>query len=280
MPHAKVNDITLYYELHGEHGSPLVMIHGYGGMIASWSPALIDRLSAHHRVILLDNRGSGRSDKPTTPYTMAQFAADVAGLLDLLQIDRAHVLGASLGGMIAQQVALRYPARVQSLILACTAMAGPNSPHMIAPVPGILEQLTKPPSNNRAQDLRDSWPLNYTPAFVQTGRDLLERLVQAMVAYPPTPAYALQLQLDAIFQTHDTYAQLPQLTCPVLILAGTADRLIPVENARLMARLIPQAQLIEYPGLGHGFLEEYAAPAAHDILAFLAAGERAVLETC
>lgn len=280
MPYANVNDITLYYEVHGEDGSPLVMIHGYGGMIASWSPALLDRLCAHHRVILLDNRGSGRSDKPTAPYMMANFAADVAGLLDVLQIDRAHVLGASLGGMIAQHVAIRYPARVDRLILACTAMAGPNSPHMVAPAPGMLEQLTKPPSGDLAQDLRDSWPLNYTPVFIQTQRDLLEGLVQAMVAYPPTPAYALQLQLDAIFQTHDTYTALPQLTCPTLILAGTADKLIPVENARRLAHVIPHAQLITYPSLGHGFLEEHTAPAAHDILAFLAAGERDTGASC
>lgn len=279
MPHASVNDITLYYEVHGEQGSPLVLIHGYGGMIASWSPELIDRLSTHHRVILLDNRGSGRSDKPTTPYTMANFSADVAGLLDVLQIDRAHVLGASLGGMIAQHVALRHPARVHRLILACTAMAGPNSPHMVVPAPGTLEQLTKPPSADRAQDLRDSWPLNYTSAFMQTQRNLLEGLLQAMVAYPPTPAYALQLQLDAIFQTHDTCAQLPQLTCPTLILAGTADKLIPVENARRLAQGIPHAQLIVYPGLGHGFLEEHAVQATHDILAFLAVDERDAMVT-
>lgn len=177
--------------------------------------------------------------------------------------------------MIAQHVALYYPERVDRLILACTTMAGPNSPHMVAPAPGILEQLTKPPSGDRAQDLRNSWPLNYTPTFIQTGRDLLEGLVQAMVAYPPTPAYALQLQLDAIFQTHDTYDQLPHLTCPTLILAGTADRLIPVENARRLAQLIPHAQLIEYSGLGHGFIEEYAVQAAEDILAFLAVGEQA-----
>lgn len=275
MPYANLRDITLYYEIHGECGIPLVMIHGYGGMIAAWSPELIDRLSAQHHVILLDNRGSGRSDKPTTPYTMADFAADVAGLLDLLQIDRAHVLGASLGGMIAQHVAIRYPTRVHRLILACTAMAGPNSPHMVAPAPGTLEQLTKPPSADLAQDLRDSWPLNYTPSFIQSRRDLLEGLVQAMVAYGPTPAYALQLQLDAIFQTHDTCDQLPQLTCPTLILAGTADQLIPVENAQRLAQLIPHAQLMTYQGLGHGFLEEHAAQAAHDILAFLAVANEA-----
>ena len=98
MPYAKLDGITIYYEVHGDKGSPLLMIHGLGCSIADWSRGLIRILSTEHVVVSFDNRGTGQSDKPTDPFTMADLASDSIGVLDSLQVDRAHIFGCSLGG--------------------------------------------------------------------------------------------------------------------------------------------------------------------------------------
>lgn len=268
MPHTKNKPISLCYETHGEHGSPLLMIHGMGGSIATWRQEVIQALSAKHRVILFDNRGSGYSDSASTPYSMADLAADTVSLLDFLRIDRAHILGVSMGGMIAQHIAINEPARVRSLILACTSAFSPEHP-MVMPAPEVLAQLTRPPSADPAQDIRDGWTIGYTPGFIESGREVLERILQARLAYPAPSAESLQLQFDAIVRTHDSYDRLPQIACPTLVLVGSEDMLNPAENSRTLARLIPGAQMIEYPGIGHGFLEENGEQAATNILAFL-----------
>lgn len=268
MPFAKSNGISLYYEIRGDHGSPLVMIHGYAMSHVGWRTETIQLLSTAHQVILFDNRGSGRSDCPATPYRLADLAADTVGLLDCLGIDRSHILGASMGGMIAQHIAINYPARVSSLILACTAASSPTHP-FILPAPEALAQLTKPPSADLAQDIRDSWPLSYTANFITSGRAVLEQILQAHLAYPATSTESLQRQFEAVMNTHDSYERLAQIICPTLIQVGTEDLLIPVENSRVLAKLIPQARLIEYVGYGHGFLEENGVQAAQDILTFL-----------
>jgi 3-oxoadipate enol-lactonase len=269
MPQVLANDISIYYERHGDHASPLVMISGRGGDTAAWLPEQIQRLSMHHRVIIFDNRGVGKSDKPTTPYSMAQFAADTVGLLDVLQLERVHLFGYSMGGCIAQHVALNYPSRVRSLILAGTAPFWTGHPLFIAPSQEALAQLTSPPSGDRAQDLRQGWKRGFSPTFIEANRDFLERKLQERLAHPEPPAYALQLQYEAVATTHDTYSRLDQIGCPTLILAGTADILVPAENSQIMARLIPNARLIEYPGTGHGFIVESCIEVEQDILAFL-----------
>jgi 3-oxoadipate enol-lactonase len=128
MPTKKVGDINIYYEIHGK-GEPLVLIMGYGLSSAAWSPVL-PALAQKYKVITFDNRGAGKSDKPDGPYTMDMMAGDLAGLLDAIRIKAAHIFGISMGGMIAQHFALRYPERVRSLILGCTTCGGS---HGVAP---------------------------------------------------------------------------------------------------------------------------------------------------
>ena len=115
MPFARVSDITMYYEVHGDSGSAVVLIHGYGCSKVGWPLSHVARMAAGHRVVIFDNRGVGQTDKPTTPYSMAQFAGDVVGLMDALNVQAAHLFGMSMGGMIAQHVALGYPERVLGL---------------------------------------------------------------------------------------------------------------------------------------------------------------------
>jgi 3-oxoadipate enol-lactonase len=269
MPYANANDISIYYEVHGEGGAPLILIGGYAGDIAGWPPEFVEKLAARHRVILFDNRGTGHSGKPDSPYTMSMFAADTVAVLDALGIEQAHVLGVSMGGMIAQHVGLNYPERVRSLILACTAAAAVKGPNAVLPDPAIMAELAKPPSGDRAQDIRNGWPLNFTEHFITTHADFLERRLQAKLDYPAPPAYALQRQLQAIVVTHNTYDRLPEIGCPVLIQMGTEDQLLPPINSRIIASRIPQARLIEYRGCPHGFIEEATEQVAADILSFL-----------
>lgn len=269
MPYAKTDDVSIYYEVHGEGGAPLILIAGYGADIAGWSPEFVERLAASHRVILFDNRGAGYSDKPDTPYSMSIFAADTVAVLDALGIDQAHVLGVSMGGMTAQHVGLNYPQRVRSLILACTAAAAVEGPQAVMPDPAIMAELTKPPSGDRAQDIRDGWSLNFTEHFIVNHADFLERHLHARLNYPVMPVYAVQHQLHAIVTTHNAYDRLPEIRCPVLIQFGSVDRLVPPVNSRIIASRIPHAQLIEYPGCPHGFIEEATEQVAADMLSFI-----------
>ena len=127
MPKAEVDDIEIYYETRGE-GSPLTLINGWGGNMDSWSPRMVDTLAEQHLVVTMDNRGTGRSGKPDTPYIMGMMAADTAGLLEAIGIEKSHVMGFSMGGMVAQAVAIDHPEKVSSLVLCGT---GPGGLHRV-----------------------------------------------------------------------------------------------------------------------------------------------------
>jgi pimeloyl-ACP methyl ester carboxylesterase len=270
MPYAQTGDCALYYELRGDEGTALLLIAGYGASLIGWYKPLVDSLATRHRVILFDNRGVGHSGKPREPYTMAQFADDAAALLDAVGIDSAHVLSASMGGMIAQHFALRHPNRVRGLVLCCTVPSGPQNPAAIAPADDVLATLTAPRTDDRAQDFRNMWPILYSQRFIEQNGDLLEEMLEQKLAYPEPPQYALECQMHAIIATHDVVDRLGEIAQPTLVMTGTADILVPPENSRLIAEKLPNTRLIEYPGAGHGFLEEVGMQAADDILAFLA----------
>lgn len=269
MPFIQINDISMYYEIHGEDGSPLMLIQGFGASKIDWFPPYVEKMAAKHRVVIFDNRGVGQTDKPTNPYAMPQFAADTVGLLDALAIEKTHVFGVSMGGMIAQHVALEYPERVLGLVLGCTAAGGPGNPNLISPSDEVFAVLTKPPSGDRAQDSRDLWPILYTPTYIEANRGLLENRLQVKLAYPETPPYALELQMGAITQTHDTFARLGEIRSPTLVQTGLDDVLIPPQNSRILAERIPNVRLIEYFEAAHCYFDEMGLTAINDVLAFL-----------
>jgi len=137
MPKVKVNDIQIYYEVHGA-GFPLVMIMGVGGNINWWDPRLVEGLSKKFKVVIFDNRGTGHTDTSDREYTIKLFANDTAGLMDALGISRFHVFGISMGGMIAQELVLNYPGKVEKLVLCSTNCGGANSVQPSAEVIGPL----------------------------------------------------------------------------------------------------------------------------------------------
>jgi pimeloyl-ACP methyl ester carboxylesterase len=265
MPVAKVGDINIYYEIHGT-GEPLVLIYGYAGHSGLWFRQ-IPVLSKKYRVIAFDNTGVGRSDKPDIPYTMAMMAGDVAGLLDIVGIDAVHVFGISLGGMIAQHFALSYPQRVISLILGCTNCGGV---HSIQPEPESLAALfdfERFKKMTPEEVTRQAMPFCYSQKFIDENPDIVDKRIAKQLEYP-TPRHGAARQAEAVID-HDTYELLPRIELPTLVIAGDNDRLIPVENSRILASRIPKAELVIIKGAGHEFFIENAEEVNKIVLGFL-----------
>ena len=264
MSIAKVGDINLYYEVHGK-GEPLVLVPGYGLSGINWF-AIQDILAREYRVIVIDNRGTGRSDKPEIPYTTKMMAGDVAGLLDILGIAAANVWGHSMGGMIAQEFALNYPDRLNNLILGGTNCGGsrvvPSTPEAMAFL--FDPELAKLPVEDR---VRATLPWTWNKEFMENNPDVIERLV-ALASEYPTPPHTMVSQGNALM-THDTYDRLPDIKAPTLVIAGSKDRLVPFDNSKLLASRIPNAELAIIENAGHGFFTDSTEKAIKIVLDFL-----------
>ena len=248
MPELRVGSLRVHYEESGE-GEPLLLIAGLGGHVVDWGEEVPARLSRSFRVIRFDNRGAGRTDHPEGPYRIAQMAADAAGVLDALGVETAHVFGVSMGGMIAQHLALDAPERVRRLVLGCTQPGGSQA---IPATPEVLAHLVPDP---RLDAFEARWraqvilhPEQYRREHEEELRDYVRRGLEFRA-----PLRAFQAQLDAIVRTHDVMERLHRIRAPTLVLTGTEDLLIPPANSRLLARHIPGARLLEIPGAGHVF---------------------------
>jgi len=264
MPTAKVGDINIYYEIHGD-GEALLLIMGYGQYSAHWA-TMIPPFSREYRVISFDNRGTGRSGKPDIPYTMKMMADDAKGLLDAIGVDSAHVFGVSMGGMIAQELALNYPDKVKSLILGCTLCGGTKA---ILPTPEALSFLTGPEMAKLSVEerARVAVPWLVSQEFIDKNPEAVELYVAITSKYP-TPIHGFACQAQAI-AFHDTYERLHQITAPTLVIVGSADRIIPAENSGIIASRIPNAELVVLENAGHGFFIDVETEAASIILDFL-----------
>jgi len=261
MPVTHVGDINLYYVVHGK-GDPLVMVLG-GGASVDWIYREIPVFSREYRLLVYDNRGSGRSDKPDIPYSTRMMADDLAGLLDALKIESAHIQGTSLGGMIAQQFALNYPARVRSLILASTYCGGKES--VINPDSmikwGLIQNL--PLKEVMMETLR----MCITRRFIDDNPELIQEFLEKMIRHPMPPV-GQKRQGEAV-AGHATYERLPEIKIPTLVIHGGADEACPVENAKILASRIPGAELAIIKNTGHGFFYESFDEKNRIILDFL-----------
>jgi 3-oxoadipate enol-lactonase len=265
MPKVKVNDLSLYYEVHGE-GFPFISIMGYGGNSERWKSTFITALSKQYQLILFDNRGTGRSDKPDTPCSIRLMADDLAHLMNSIGIQQAHILGVSMGGMIAQEFAINYPEKVSKLILACTTCGGPHSAelHTLLTLLKQIVELGQKGSVDAALDFTNN--LLYTPEYANTHRD--ELLNEVLSRKYVTPGYVFNHQLHAITH-HDTFGRLSTIQAPTFIIAGQADPLIVVDNSRILAEQIPTAQIKLFEDPRHGFFWEREREVIQTILEFL-----------
>ncbi len=263
MSVAKVGDINLYYEIHGK-GEPLVLILGFVMHGSLWGP-ILDELAREHHVIVFDNRGTGRSDKPETPYTAKTMAGDVVGLLDALGIEKANVFGASMGGMIAQELAINYPERLNNLILGgtfCGIRKGISTPEAAAFL--FDPALAKLPAE---EGIRRTLLWVLSEGFMENSPADVERIVAAYCQYPP-PVKTFSLHTDVVMAL-DTYDRLPEIKAPTLAIAGSKDRLMSCENARILASSIPNAELTMIENAGHFFFLDSPKEASKIVLGFL-----------
>jgi pimeloyl-ACP methyl ester carboxylesterase len=251
MAEVRVDDVRLHYEVSGS-GDPLLMVMGLGGSSAGWAPELITQLSRSFRTIVYDNRGTGQSDKPDVPYSLEMFAGDAIAILDDLKISRVHLFGVSMGGMIAQEVALRYGMRLQTLTLGCTTFGGKNA---VPPPPESIRLLTAPREGLSDEEvIRRSWPLAYTPEYIKNHRAELEASIPRLLINA-TPTFVFKRHLDATYALK-TYDRLPQINTPTLVITGAKDVLIPARNSEILAARIPGAKLHIIQNAGHAFFNE------------------------
>jgi 3-oxoadipate enol-lactonase len=256
MPYATVDDIEMRYEVRGR-GTPLLMLMGLGGSGDMWGETFLAALDAHFRLIVLDNRGTGGTSRGSAQYTVPRLTADALGVLDAEGILAAHVLGASLGGMAALEMAVSHPARVRGLVLGSTTPGGPDA---VLPPRSMLDELER-------HGPLGSTALLVSREFVARRTGLLTRLAARAVARPTGPA-VLRDQTSALLK-FDAASRLGEVVAPTLVIAGSHDRLIPPENARLLVHGIRGARGVFVKGAGHCFFWEAPERAARAVVEFL-----------
>jgi pimeloyl-ACP methyl ester carboxylesterase len=285
-PHSgtvKVNGIDLYYEIHGS-GEPLLMIEGLGYSAWMWYKQ-IPVFSKRYQVILFDNRGAGNTDKPDSEYSIEIMADDASGLLRTLGIGPVHALGISLGGFIAQELALRHPDLVKSLSLVSTN-SGPgkramrNSQHvnglfkLWGILPGTFEMGGKASvplgfeyGITKEDRIRYGLSLAFTPEYYRQHPEEIERIVRWRLENPQ-PGYAWTRQLMA-GMNFDSSGRAENIHAPTLVLNGTEDRIVTPESARELAGSIPDSRYVEIEGSGHLLFIERSDEFNETVMGFL-----------
>ena len=251
MPVARVNDIELNYKLEGDGEETIVLINGLADDHQTWVLQMDDFLAEGYRVLRFDNRGIGASSKPAGPYSSRMLADDAKALADSLGLTGFHLMGVSMGGMIAQEYALAYPGDLHSVAFACTyAAPGPFCSRMFAMWADLAPVLGVP------FVMRDVTLWAFTVPFFEQRTAELEEFETAM-RYMDQPVHAYLAQL-AVIQEHDTVSRLGEITTPALVMAGEQDILIPVSLSRRIHEGIPGSEWATTKG-GHGCVWEHPA---------------------
>jgi pimeloyl-ACP methyl ester carboxylesterase len=244
MPTIEANGIVIYYEEQGT-GPALLLIQGLTYATPMWHWQMVD-LQKHCRVVAFDNRGSGKSSKPDEPYSIPLFAKDALALMDALKIERAAVLGISMGGLIAQEVALAYPGRVSHLILCATLYGGITATQ---PTPETLAYLMQYQEQVGDEISRLEIAYGTAAGFSERHPDRVSKLAEfKRQTRPPKHAYFHQLMSSVGYSSED---RLRTLTIPTLILAGKQDRIIPPQNSERLHAIIPNSQIRVFEDAGH-----------------------------
>jgi len=251
MPVIDTGEVQISYERSGS-GPPLLLIMGMSGTFSHWAEPFLDGLRSSFEVIAYDHRGVGESGPLEGELSIAALAHDAVGLLAALELDSAHVLGISMGGMVAQELALAHPERIRTLALGCTYCGGPGSS---LASPDVIQRLAEGMSSgDRAVAVRTAWEVNVSAAYDAANPDAFQTFrAIGMTRAVPVPTIVAQMQACV---AHDTSARLAQLSMPTLIVHGTADQMIPVANAEIIHRLIPGSRLEILDGVGHLFFWE------------------------
>jgi pimeloyl-ACP methyl ester carboxylesterase len=268
VPELDVQGRSIFYERRGE-GEPLVLIMGLSGNSTNWGEPFLSLLERDFDVVALDNRGMGRSGPADEDFTIADMAGDTAGLLAALGLHAAHVMGISMGGMIAQQLTLSSPGLVRALVLGCTYAGGPGSR---LTDPAVVQSLAEPMlEGDREGAIRAAWAVNVSAAYARDEQAFARFRELALTHPPPLPAIMRQMQAVA---GHDVSGRLAEIQAPTLVLHGTEDRMLDVGNGRLIAAAVPGARLEIFEGVGHLFFWEQPERSARLVRDFLFEADR------
>jgi 3-oxoadipate enol-lactonase len=259
MERAKINGVEIAYELRGA-GDPIVMIHGAQGDQSMFNGMAAD-FAGEYRVLTFDQRGSGLSAKPDMPYSIAMLADDTAALMDHLKIVRAHIIGVSMGGMIAQEFALRHPNKVRSLVLGCTTPGGPNSIRMGGDALTSAYSTRPMTPEERGKALAEA---AFTKGYLAKHPEIIASMIESRRSRPIDNS-AFPHRMKAA-QEHNTYDRLGEIRSPTLVITGKDDALISWENSRILAERIKGAEQVILEPAGHCFWMEQPKE-SHDAIA-------------
>jgi pimeloyl-ACP methyl ester carboxylesterase len=247
VPSVRTPAAELHYERSGS-GEPLLLIQGMSGTHVAWGKPFLGALREDFDVIAFDNRGIGLSAPIDGPFTIAEMAEDTEALMGELGLESAHVLGISMGGMIAQELVLAHPERLRSLTLGCSYCGGPGS--QLMPQENARKLMEGLSSGDRDKAIRAGYEVNLSPAFrADQGRFAA---FHEMATSVPAAKQTIELQVQAIFG-HDTSGRLGEISTPTLVIHGTEDGVLPYPNGESIASLIPGARLETLEGVGHMF---------------------------
>jgi pimeloyl-ACP methyl ester carboxylesterase len=278
----EVNDINIYYEIYGK-GEPLLLVEGLGYSNWMWFKQIPD-FSRAYKVIVFDNRGVGNTDKPDSEYTIELMADDAAGLLKAIGVGSAHILGVSMGGFIAEELALKHPDIVKSLVLVSTSFEGKDGMtigsnllntfvKLWGLMPDVLELSGKGsapinPFGSISEDkIRYGLSLAFTPEYFKTNTEEVDRIIEWRLANPQ-PLYAWNHQFMA-GMNFDAAQRVHRIKAPTLVVTGSEDRIVSPEKSKRLAEEIPNSRLITLEGTGHLLFIEKAQEFNKIVLGFL-----------
>jgi pimeloyl-ACP methyl ester carboxylesterase len=247
MPSVDAGGTELHYLRSGE-GEPLLLIQGMSATHLAWGGKFLSELESSFECIVFDNRGMGLSGRAELPFTIADLAADTAALLDALELETAHVVGISMGGMIAQELALAHPERIRTLTIGCSYCGGPEGTLMASEDLQLLG--TAYASGEPEQVFRAMWEINLSPGFCED--DSRFAAFAEMGSQLPAPQPVVLQQMRAC-GAHDTHTRLGQVSLPTMVIHGDADRLLGHGNGREIAAAIPDSRFETLEGAGHMF---------------------------
>ena len=262
----RVGDIEMAYKMFGK-GDPILLIQGVGGSMDSWEPAILKELSSNHTVIIFDNRGVGNTTTGTKQFSIQQFANDSVGLLDALKIQKANILGYSMGSFIAQQFVLTHPEKVDRLVLVASTCGGkdnvPNSPEVLELAKKLLSSIV----NNTSiepQDVKAAVALSYGPTWIKLHPDILESIptntTDLLLSGIGSDTYMQQEKITQNWKSTNwsgICSQLPNIAKPTLVITGTEDVTIPADNSLIIAEKIPGAWLVQMKNAAHQITSQY-----------------------
>lgn len=244
-----VGDIDIAYKMFG-NGKPVLLINGFSAPLDFWDPILLANLASNHTVIVFDNRGIGNTTSGIKKFSISQFANDTAGLLDALNVSKADVIGWSMGGMIAQELTLIHPEKVDKLVIHASSCGGKQS--VLPSQEVIMAAVTI--SSNSVERIQKILPLLFPEIWRMQNPNYLEKLPRTTEVIP---SETLDLQTEAILNWEGVCDKLNIITQPTLVVVGTDDFFTPSSNSLLIAEKINGSRLVQIPGGGHGVMFQY-----------------------